>query len=61
MGNGFSLTDEEAYLVYKLVSDAISRSTSETVEREIGNPDAIATAVGLYIRISDAMQGGRFP
>jgi hypothetical protein len=61
MGNGFSLTDQEAYLVYKLVSDAITRSTNKTVGVEIGNADAIATAVQLYMRMADAMEGGRFP
>jgi hypothetical protein len=59
-GNGFHLTDREAHLVYKLVSDAISRSTNETVGREVGNSEAIARAVGLYVRMSNAMQGGRF-
>ena len=61
MGNGFSLTDEEAYLVYKLVSRAIIRSTNETVGDEIGNPDTIATAAQLYMRMADAMKEGRFP
>jgi hypothetical protein len=59
--SGFSLTDQEAYLVYKLVSDALFRSTNNTVQEEIGNADAIATAVQLYMRMADAMEGGRFP
>jgi hypothetical protein len=61
MGNGFTLTDEEAYLVYKLVSRAIIRSTNETVGEEIGDADAIATVVELYMRMADAMKEGRFP
>lgn len=60
MGSGFSLTDQEAYLVHKLVRDAIARSTDETVGREIGGADDIATAVELYMRLADEMRGGRF-
>ena len=61
MGSGFTLTDEEAYLVYKLVSDAFTRSTDATVEREIGNADAVSTAAYLYMRMAEAMREGRFP
>ena len=61
MGNGFHLTDQEAYLVHKLVADAIMRSTNETVLDEIGDADAIATAAELYMRMAEAMKEGRFP
>ncbi len=61
MGRGFSLTNEEALLVHKLVGDAITRSSDDTVWEEIGDPDAITTAVRLYTRMAEAMQGGRFP
>jgi len=61
MGRGFNLTNEEALLVHKLVVDAITRSSDDTVWEEIGDEDAVRTAVRLYTRMADAMQGGRFP
>lgn len=54
-GNGFKLTNEEAYLVHKLVSDAIARTTDKTVQHEIGDASAIRTAMRLYMRMSEAM------
>lgn len=59
-GKGFWLTDDEAHLVHKLVSDAFTRATDDTVADEIGNSDAIATAAQLYMRMADAMKDGRF-
>jgi hypothetical protein len=54
-GNGFKLTNDEAYLVYKLVSDAITRSTDKTVQHEIGDASAVSTAMRLYMRMSEAL------
>lgn len=54
-GNGFKLTNEEAYVVYKLVSDAIALSTDGTVQHKIGDESAVSTAMRLYMRMSDAM------
>ncbi len=54
-GNGFKLSNEEAYLVHKLVSDAIARSTDKTVQHEIGDASAVNTAMRLYMRLSDAL------
>jgi hypothetical protein len=54
-GNGFKLTNEEAYVVYKIVSDAIARSTDKTIQREIGDESAVRTAMSLYLRMFDAM------
>ena len=54
-GNGFKLTNEEAYLVYMLVSDAIARSTDKTVQHEIGDASAVSTAMRLYMRLFEAM------
>lgn len=52
MTEDFHLTNEEADLVHKLVSDALERATDETVQREIGDADTIRTAVGLYMRLA---------
>jgi hypothetical protein len=60
-GNGFTLTDEEAHLVYRLVSDAFTRASDENVQRVIGNEDAVNVAAELYVRMAEAMQRGRFP
>jgi hypothetical protein len=54
-GNGFKLTNEEACLVYKLVSGSIARSTDKTVQYEIGDASAVRTAMGLYLRMFEAM------
>jgi hypothetical protein len=54
-GNGFRLTNEETYLVHKLVSDAIARSTDKTVQHEIGDASAVSTAMRLYMRLSEAL------
>ena len=54
-GNGFKLTNEEAYVVYKLVSDAIALSTDGTVQQKIGDESAVGTAMRLYMRMSAAM------
>jgi uncharacterized NAD-dependent epimerase/dehydratase family protein len=54
-GNGFKLTNEEAYLAYKLVSDAIARSTDKTVQHEIGDASAVNIAMRLYVRLFEAM------
>lgn len=60
-GNGFMLTDEEAHLVYRLVSDAFTRARDENVQHVIGNEDAVSVAAELYMRMVEAMQRGRFP
>jgi uncharacterized NAD-dependent epimerase/dehydratase family protein len=54
-GNGFKLTNEEAYLVHKLVGDAIARSTDTTVQHIIGEASAVSTAMRLYMRLSEAL------
>jgi hypothetical protein len=54
-GNGFKLTNEEVYLVHKLVGDAITRATDKTVQHEIGDASAVNTAMRLYMRLSDAL------
>lgn len=54
-GNGFKLTNEEVYLVHKLVSDAIATSTDKTVVHAIGDASAVSAAMRLYMRLSEAL------
>jgi hypothetical protein len=54
-GNGFKLTNEEADLVYRLLGNAFTHSTDETVRREIGDEIDVRTAANLYMRMFEAM------
>jgi hypothetical protein len=54
-GNGFKITNDEVPIVYRLLSDVISRSTDKTVQHEIGDADAVSIIMHLYMRMSEAM------
>lgn len=58
-GKGFKLTNEEAYLVHKLVSDILARTTDKTIAHDIGNESDVSIAMRLYLRLSNAMPSKR--